>query len=170
MAFRIGNRTTNDHYLGDIISDILSGSKSARLYEKLVKELKLFTQINAYISSGFEHGLFMVTGFLQNEISFEMAEDAIWNELNLLSTNDVSEKELTKVRNKFKTAKAFQNQSIQNRVMNISQFAILDNLKELNKETALYEQISLSDIQAFSQTKFKRENVNVLSIKAENES
>lgn len=167
MAFRVGNRTTNDHYLGDLISDMLSGSKSARLYEKLVKNLKLFTQINAYISSGFEHGLFMVTGFLQNGVDFNTAERAIWDELNLLSTNNITEKELAKVKNKFKTAKAFQNQNVQNRVMNISQLAILGSLEELNMETELYEQISIDDIKTFSESKFKRENVNILSIKAE---
>lgn len=167
MAFRIGNRTSEDHFLGDLISDILSGSKSARLYERLVKNQKLFTQISAYISSGFEHGLFIVSGFLSDGVDFETAEQSVWKELNVLSTNDISENELIKVKNKFKTAKAFQNQSIQNRVMNISQLAILDNLDELNNEIEKYEEISLNQIRDFSKSKFKPENVSILSINAE---
>ena len=166
MAFRIGHRTTDDHYTGDLVSDLLSGSKSARLYERLVKEKKIFTQINAYISSGFEHGLFIITGFLQNDIDFGVAKDAIWDELNLLQTENLKAEELLKVKNKFKTAKAFQNQSVLNRVMTIAQLALLDHLNELNEEINIYEQIELKDIQDFCSTNFIQKNVNYLFVKA----
>jgi len=114
MAFRVGDRKSEDHYLGDLISDILSGGKSARLYQNLVKERKLFSQLNAYISSGFESGLFVIAGFMHDGIDHETAEQAIWDELSQLQTESLTVAELEKVKNKFKTAKAFQNQSILN--------------------------------------------------------
>ena len=167
MAFRTDNRKSNDHYLGDLVSDLLSGSKSSRFYESLVKKQKLFTQINAYISSGFEHGLFIISGFLQNEIEFKKAEAAIWQELTLLCTNDLTQKELQKVKNKFKTAKAFQNQSVQNRVMNIAQLAIIDHLNELKNENDIYDAIEVNNLQDFCRKTFIEDNASILTVKAE---
>ncbi|MDX1350913.1 MAG: pitrilysin family protein [Putridiphycobacter sp.] len=164
IAFRIGNRTSNDHYLGDLVSDILSGSKSSRLYENLVKQKKLFSQVNAYISSGFEHGLFIIAGFTQNEVDLTDAEAAIWQELNELIEGDLAPSELIKVKNKFKTAKAFQNQSLLNRVMNLSQLAILDHLDELHLENELYNQISSTDIKNFCKKYFTKTNTNALHV------
>jgi zinc protease len=164
IAFRIGNRTSNDHYLGDLVSDILSGSKSSRLYENLVKQKKIFSQVNAYISSGFEHGLFIIAGFTQNEVDLTVAEAAIWQELNELIDGDLAPSELIKVKNKFKTAKAFQNQSLLNRVMNLSQLAILDYLDELHLENELYNQISSTDIKNFCKKYFTKTNTNTLHV------
>ncbi len=167
IAFRIGNRASSDHYHGDLVSDLLSGSKSSRLYERLVKKQKLFSQINAYISSGFEHGLFIIAGFLQNNVDFKIAEEAIWTELNLIKTNNLKNKELQKVKNKFKTAREFQNQSILNRVMNISQFAVLNRLDELNNEIEIYEKIERDHINQFCIKYFTKMNANYLFVKAE---
>lgn len=164
MAFPVGKRTSHDHYVGDLLSDILSGSKSARLYEKLVKQQKLFTQLNAYISSGYESGLFVVAGFLQDGVDLATAEKAILAELAALETDDLTNRELEKVKNKFKTAKAFQNQSVLNRVMTISQLALLNHLDELNTEFAIYEAITTADIQAFCHKNFKTENTNILHV------
>ena len=167
IAFRIGNRTSNDHYLGDIISDLLSGSKSSRFYERLVKKNKLFSQVNAYISSGFEHGLFIITGFLQDNVQFSAAEQSIWEELESLKSENLNTTELQKVKNKFKTAKAFQNQNVLNRVMNISQLALLNHLGELNSENEVYDAITKSEIQDFCEQNFKPTNASILHVKAQ---
>ncbi|MFK8044529.1 MAG: M16 family metallopeptidase, partial [Crocinitomicaceae bacterium] len=167
MAFKVRDRKSEDHYLGDLISDILSGGKSARLYQNLVKERKLFSQVNAYISSGFESGLFVIAGFMHNNISHAVAERAIWEELLQLQTQSLSAAELQKVKNKFKTAKAFQNQSILNRVMNISQLAIIDHLAELKTEDEIYEAINLKSIQEFCKKYFSKTNANILTVKAD---
>ena len=163
MAFRIGNRTHEDHYSGDLCSDILSGSKSARFHENLVKNKKLFSQINAYISSGWEHGLFIVAGFLSDNCDFETAKNAIWQELNQIK-KPIENKELLKVKEKFKTAFAFQNQSLLNRVMNIAQFAMMDKLEDFELELKHYDAIDSKTIQNFTSKYFIKSNCSTLLV------
>jgi len=166
MAFRMGNRLTNDHYFGDLTSDLLSGSKSSRLYESLVKNKKLFTTISAYILGGWEDGIFLINGNLMDGIDFKMAEDSIWKELEILKKNTITETELTKVKNKFQTAKAFQEQSLLNRVMNIALFDQMGKLDEINDEKNKYDAITLNNIIDFSKRTFIKSNTSVLTIKA----
>lgn len=166
MAFRMGNRLTHDHFLGDLTSDVLSGGKSSRLYKSLVKDKKIFTNISAYILGGWEDGIFLINGHLSDNIDFSTAEQEIWNEINSLITHSITENELTKVKNKFQTAKAFQEQSLLNRVMNIAMFDLMGKLDEINDEKEIYNNIKADEIVNFSKSVFTKTNMSVLTIKA----
>ncbi len=170
LAFRMGARWTDEHYLGDLCSDILSRGKSSRMYNKLVVEQKLFTSISAYVTGGWEDGLFVVSGHLLDGVSFEDAEKAIWSELDKVKTVPIEDKELQKVKNKFKTGKVFSEQSLMNRVMNISFFELAGELSEINNELAKYDKIDVSDISEFSTKIFQKKNSSILKIKTSNES
>jgi zinc protease len=166
MSFRMGSRLTHDHYLGDLTSDILSGGKSSRLYKSLVKDKKIFTDVAAYILGGWEDGIFLFSGHLLEGIDFETAEKEIWNEINKLIEHSISENELTKVKNKFHTAKAFQEQSLLNRVMNLAMYDQMGMLDEINGEKEIYNTINTDDLIQFSKKTFTKSNLSVLTIKA----
>jgi predicted Zn-dependent peptidase len=166
MAFRMGSRLTKEHYIGDLASDILSGGKSSRLYNSLVKEKKIFSNISAYITGGVEDGLFIFSGHLAEGIDFNKAEEEIWNEINNLIENSISETELTKVKNKLQTAKAFQEQSLLNRVMNIALYDQIGILDKINTEKDIYDNTSVNQIIDFAKNTFKKTNSSILNIKA----
>jgi predicted Zn-dependent peptidase len=166
MSFRMGNRLTHDHYLGDIVSDILSAGKSSRLYQSLVKEKKLFTDASAYILGGIEDGIFLFSGHLMEGIDFATAEQSILIEIELLIEKSISDNELTKIKNKFQTAKAFQDQSLLNRVMNLAMFDQMDKLDSINTEKDIYNNIEIDELINFSKQTFTPTNMSVLTIKA----
>lgn len=166
MAFRMGSRLTPEHAIGDLTSDILSGGKSARLYERLVKNKKIFSDLNAYITGGWEDGLFIISGKLYKSVDFETAENEIWEELVLLKTEKLMETELEKVKNKFQTSKAFEEQNILNRVMLIALYDQMGKLDEINSEITQYQTISAQNILDFSNKTFKKTNCSTLTIKA----
>ena len=168
MAFRMGNRLSMDYYYGDLCSDILSGGKSSRLYSELVVKQRLFTSISAYITGSWEDGLFVVSGHMEDGISFEKAEKAIWEQLNQISMVMIEERELTKVKNKFRTSKVFSEQSLMNRVMNIAMFEMLGQLDELNSELEKYSKITAEDLLQFAAKTFVRTNQCVLQIRKKN--
>ena len=58
MAFHMGSRTSQDFYTADLVSDLLSGGDSSRLYKHLVQEQRLLASVNAYISGDIDPGLF----------------------------------------------------------------------------------------------------------------
>jgi predicted Zn-dependent peptidase len=166
MAFRMGSRLTPQHYIGDLLSDVLSGGKSSRLYLSLVKKKPLFSNISAFVSSGWEDGLFIISGHLLPGVNFETAEQAIWQVINELIEESISNDELTKVKNKFETAKAFQEQSLLNRVMNIAMYNQMGQLENINNERKNYDQISVGNLIDFAKKTFIKTNTSILTIKA----
>jgi zinc protease len=166
MAFRMADRMSPEHYTGDLASDILSRGKSSRLYNALISEKQLFSTLSAYISGGWEDGLFVVSGNLNTGVSFETAKTEIWNELEKMMAVSIEEKELTKVKNKFKTAKVFSEQNLMNRVMNIAFFEMLGNVDDINSELKKYDAVSARDIQVFCQKTFVKTNCSTLLIQA----
>lgn len=166
MAFRMGNRLTPEHYAGDLLSDILSGGKSSRLYLELVKNNPMFSNLATFLTAGWEDGLFIISGHLLPNITFKKAEQAIWNQIRKLIEQSIDKTELTKVKNKFETAKAFQEQNLLNRVMNIAMYDQMGQLDEINNERQKYDLISANDLINFAKKTFVKTNVSILTIKA----
>ncbi len=165
MAFRMGGRTSNAHYIGDLCSDLLSGSKSSRLYNRLIVEEKKFSSVSAYITGSIEEGLFVISGNLNEGVSFEEGERLIWKELSRLKEEKIEKSELVKIKNKHKTSKVFSEQSLLNRVMSIAFFANFNKLDEINNELKKYDLISNNDIQDFALNAFDLTKQTVLQVK-----
>ena len=108
----------------------------------------------------------MVSGNLNEGISFEYAKQEIWNQLMMMADEKIEEKELIKVKNKFKTSKVFSEQSLMNRVMNIAFFELLDKAELVNDELQKYDTITADEIQHFCKAVFRKENLSTLMITA----
>jgi predicted Zn-dependent peptidase len=164
FAFKMVERTHPDYYTCDVISDILGQDKSARLYLKLKKELQIVSDINAYITGSFDQGLLIISGKLNDGRSFEELESALWPILEDLGNNSIEEKELKKVLNKIMTSKAFQEQGILNRAMNLCYYELLGDANEINHENDHYRKIHSTDIQRMAKTILQRSNCSLLTV------
>jgi predicted Zn-dependent peptidase len=165
IAFRMGSRTSDEHYLGDLCTDVLAGSKSSRLYERGMVNERLFTSISSYVTGGLEEGLLVISGHLADGVTFEAAENLIWEELEKLMIQPIGENELQKVRNKHKTGKVFGEQSLLNRVMKIAFFENMGKLEDLNNELPMYDAISAEGLQVFMQKIIDQNKQAVLRVK-----
>jgi zinc protease len=163
-AFKMVDRNHADYYTCDVISDILGQDKSARLFLKLKKELQIVADINAYITGSIDKGLLIISGKLNDGRSFEELEAALWPILDQLSSEEINEKELKKVLNKIRTSKAFQEQGILNRAMNLCYYELLGDANEINRENEHYKAIRSSDIKRVSAQMFKKENCSLLTV------
>ncbi len=164
IAFRMGNRTSEEHYTGDLASGILSSGTSSRMYNELVVKRRMFSNISAYITGGWEDGLFVVSGQLSEEVSIADAEAAVWAEMNNLKNNPPEGRELSKVKNKIKTAKVFSEQTLMNRVLKIAMFELMGEIEEINYELNRYYKITGDDIKSFAEKVFRKENSSTLYI------
>ena len=68
---------------------------------RLVKEKKLFSKIDAFISGSEDAGMFWVYSRVAPGVPIEVAESAVWSELDALKQELVPQEELEKVRNRF---------------------------------------------------------------------
>ena len=161
-AYHMCKKTHADYHATDLLSDVLSLGKSSRFYSSLVKEQKLFSEINAFISGSHDEGLFTITGKLLDGISFAIAEEAILKEIKLIKEELVSEDELTKVKNKIESTAQFSETSVLNKAMNLSFAELLGDANDVNLEVDNYQKVTAKDINRIANEILKKTNCSTL--------
>jgi predicted Zn-dependent peptidase len=162
IAFKMPARLDANYQVFDLISDILSQGQSSRLFNSLLKEQQLFSEINAYITSSLDEGLFVVDGKLIEGVSMETAEAAIWSELNKIATELVNETELTKVKNKSESIMVFAEMSLLDKAMNLAYYELLGDADWLNIEIKKYLSVTAEQIKSVAQDTFRKEKSSTL--------
>jgi zinc protease len=161
-VYHMPARTDKYYHACDLLSDILSNGKSARLYNSLVKEQKLFTEINAYIMGDIEPGMFVIQGKLSDGVDVKDANKAIENELEKVANEKIEEKELQKVKNKVESTLTFSEMSILNKAMNLAYYELLGNADLINSEINRYAEVSSADIQKMANEILVKNNCSTL--------
>ncbi|MDO3627688.1 pitrilysin family protein [Mucilaginibacter sp. BT774] len=162
IAFHMPGRLDEGYYETDLISDILSRGNSSRLYKTLVKDKQLFSEIHAYNMGSFDKGMFVVEGKPLENVSIEMAEAAIWEELEIIKNQLVPADELTKVKNKTESTMVFSEMSLLDKAMNLAQFELFGDADKLNHETDKYLAVTAEQIQKQAKEIFRKENSSTL--------
>lgn len=141
-AWHIGPRNSMDFYTLDLITDLLAGGESGRLHTKLVREKKLFSEINAYITADLDPGLIIIQGKLMKNIDIQYAEESVNLVINDLQNGNNMKDEMEKVKNKFESSTVFSNTSILNKAANLSFFELLGNPGLINTEADAYRSVT----------------------------
>jgi len=163
-AFKMGKRLSDSYYLADLLSDHIGNEKTGILYTELQRKKRLVSEITAYITGSIDEGLFVITGKLNPKRTFEELEAAIWPVLAQVQDKKMSKSALQQLILKLRTAKAFQDQGLLNRAMNLSFFELLATADLLNTEGARYEQISTTQLQQYAQELLSKNRCSLLQI------
>lgn len=166
LAYHMGSRTSEDFYTADLVSDLLSGGDSARLYQHLVKERHLLSSVSAYISGDVDPGLFIFTGQLLPGVTTAQAEEAFRAEIEALGTEPATDYEIEKVKNKFEANTLFGELNVMNKAMNLAYYQMLGDLPLINREVDVYRAVDTGAIIDFSRRTFRPENCSTLIYKA----
>ena len=158
MASRLDTR----YYVADLITDILSGGGSTRLYQSLVKEKKLFSNVECYHFGNFDNGLLTIEGKLVKGVKMEEAEKAVDDELDKIKTTLISESELVKVKNKTESTIAFEDMAVMSRAISLAFYELLGDAELMNQELQKYNAVTSTDILNESQNIFREENSSTL--------
>ncbi len=165
-AFKMCNRLDKDFYTTDFLSDALGRDKSSRLYLSLKKDQQLVSKINCYILGSIEEGLLIISGRLNENVSFDDFDTALWKELEQVKEKQLQKEELTRIKNKIRTSKEFQEQGILNRAMGLCMYELLGDAKMINDESMHYHNITSEKTQQVAQSILRKENCSLLKIKA----
>jgi predicted Zn-dependent peptidase len=141
-AWHMGARLSKDYYCLDLLTDLLAGGESGRLYNKLVREKNLFSEINAYITSDVDPGLIIFSGKLMKGTDILKAENAVNETINELKDSFLTDKELEKVKNKYESSTVLSNTSILNKAMNLAMCELLGDADIINREIDSYRAVS----------------------------
>ena len=149
-VWHIGPRKSRDFYTLDLITDLLAGGESGRLHTRLVREKKLFSEINAYITSDIDPGLIIVHGKLMKDIDIQHADEAVNEVVDGLKNSTGLDSEMEKVKNKFESSTVFSNSNILNKAVNLSFYELLGDTELINKEVSEYRKVTLEMVKEVS--------------------
>ncbi len=166
LVFHTCSRTHPDFYAVDLLSDVLASGPSSRLYRRLLKEKKLFSHIDCYITASNDPGLLIIEGKPTNGVSMEAAEAAIWEEIAQLTNQPIAQQELEKIVNKSESSLVFSEVSVLNKAINLAFFELIGDASIINREVNLYQEVSVENIQRVAQEVFRKENCSKLFYKS----
>ncbi len=167
-CWHMDSRLEHGYYVADLITEVLGGGSSSRLYQRLVKEKQLFSNIECYQFGTIDKGLLAIEGKLVKGVNMKDAENAINEELEKLKTEEISEKELNKVKNKTESAIAFEDMSVMTRANNLAFYELLGDAALFNSDREKYFAVTGTDIREHSERIFDVNNSNTLYYYSEN--
>jgi zinc protease len=161
-CWHIYSRMDHRYYVSDLITEVLGGGGSSRLFQSLVKEKKLFSNIECYHFGTTDAGLLSIEGKLVKGVKMADAEAAISEELEKLKQEKISESELEKVKNKTESMIAFEDMSLMNRANSLAYYELLGDASLMNTELDRYNKVTVDDVKQLSSEIFKEENSTTL--------
>jgi zinc protease len=162
MAWHIDKRLSPGYYAADLITEILGNGYASRLYQKLVKEQQLFSQINCYHTGSLDPGLLIIEGKVTAGCSIHKAHEAVNVIIDELVTQGVTQKELQKACNKIEAVISFEDMSLLSRANNLAFYELLGDAEKINQELDQYRKITTDIILQTAQRIFRNENCNTL--------
>jgi zinc protease len=161
-TWHMPSRLERGYYVTDLITDILGGSASSRLYESLVKEKKFFSNIECYHFGSIDTGLLTIEGKLVKGVNIQEAERAVNEEVEKMKTELVDEKELQKVINKTESTILFEDMSVMSRANSLAYYELLGDAELMNDELERYQSITAQELLEESKNIFHEANSNTL--------
>ena len=158
LAFRTPARLDPDFYPVDLLSDVLSQGPSSRLYRRLLKERRLFSQIDAYVTANIDPGLLVIEGRPSEGVSPDDALSAIWEELELLKKSPIGDHELEKIQHRFESTVVFSETSVLNKAQNLAFYELLDRAELMNEEVDTYLAVTPADLHRVAKELFREGN------------
>ena len=164
-AWHMEGRLTAPYYATDLITEIMGSGFASRLYQRLVKEEQLFSNIACYHTGSLDPGLLVVEGKIREGKSLEEANEAVEKEIARLVADGVTESELQKSKNKIEAMIAFEDMSLLNRANNLAFYELMGDAALINDEWTKYQAVTTTSLQQTAKEIFSNENCNTLFYK-----
>ena len=162
MTWHMGGRFDEGYHATDLITEVLGGGTSARLYEQLIKVKQIFSSIDCYHFGTVDPGLLVIEGKLVKGISMAVAEKAVLEEIEKIKNEILDAKEVQKVINKTESVICFEDMSIMNRAHSLAYYELLGDADLMNKALGMYQRVTPTMIQHTAQQIFQENNRNTL--------
>lgn len=161
-AWHMCGRRNSDYYTFDVISELFSRGKSSRLYVELVKNKKLFSEINAYISGDDDPGLLVIAGKVSEGVDMVKAEAGIKEEVNKLRSTVVDENELQKIKNNMEASLVFSEMGVEGKALNLAIFELMGDAEGVNHEAEKYQAVTVERVKELAEKTLVDSNCSTL--------
>ncbi|WP_442899817.1 M16 family metallopeptidase [Geomonas sp. RF6] len=152
-----------DDYVFDVIDMLLTNGRTSRLYKKLVLEKQLATSVSSFSAPGDRYpNLFIINATPRAPHTVVEVEKSIYEELERLKSEPVTERELKQILNNLEFEESHQMVSNSGLARNLTEYeAVAGSWRYLIEHRQKVSQVTAADVQRVARQYFTRENRNV---------
>jgi predicted Zn-dependent peptidase len=152
-----------DDYVFDVIDMLLTNGRTSRLYQKLVLEKQLATSVSSFGAPGNRYAnLFIINATPRAPHTVAEVESAIYEELERLKKEPMTERELKQILNHLEYEESHQMMSNGGLARNLTEYeAVAGDWRYLIEHRQKVAQVTPADVMRVANQYFTRENRNV---------
>lgn len=163
QAYHMPAQGTDDAYALDMLSTLLSGGQSSRMYKALVDEQKKAFQIGAFPFSSEDPGLYIIFGLSNIGVDVNEFEAAMDQEIEKVKQSLVTDTEFQKIRNQVESQFVQQNSTMVGIAEQLANYHVyFGNADLINTEIQRYLKVTKEDLQRVAKKYLVKENRVVL--------
>jgi zinc protease len=164
IAYHVPSFNHADAFALEVLSQILSEGQSSRLYQSLVYQQQLATSINTNTDLRVDPGLFTITGMVQEGKTPAEVETAIYQQLDQLNAESLTDRDMHKAINQAQSSFIFRQQSLQEQGFTIGFFHTLWSYTVINEYIERLRQVTKQDVARVARTYLTQRNRTVVTI------
>jgi predicted Zn-dependent peptidase len=167
-VFHAPEARSADYYSLSLLSAILSSGNTSRLYSKLVDENQLATEVWTDYGQYFDPFVFMIYSICNENVTPAQIEEVVYDELNKIASEGISENELQKVKNQKLMEFYHIMETINGKANQIGKYQLFfGDYKKLYDAPHEYQRVTVSDIKNVTKKYFQKSNRTVGILHAE---
>lgn len=162
-GYRMPKQGTDDYYALQLLTTLLSGGQSARLYKELVDKEQVAMQVFAFPYSLENGGLFITIGLANLGKSPEDLETSMEREIDKVKTELISEAEYQKLQNQIENDFVSSNSTGRGIAESLADYHVyFGDANLVNTELERYKRVTREDIMAVAKKYLNKDNRVVL--------
>ena len=170
IGWHVPEAKHEDYYALTILSDILASGRSSRLYSSLVDKKQLATQVFTNFGESFDPTLFIIAAVTAKNINENDLEKAIYEELEKIKKDGITENELQKIKNQKLMEFYGQVETINGKSNNIGTYEVFfGDYKKMFDAPAAFNKVTTEDVKKVAVKYFTKKNRTVGVLKSNTE-
>lgn len=151
-----------DNFVCDVISILMGGGRSSRLYQTLVEKERLVTDVNALYYTTKDPSLFIVSGQMPQGATRKFGERVI-EIMKSLAGGEIAADELEKAKQQLIAATIFARETAESQAFTYGQMGILGHLEDADAYLDHIRRITTDDVRRVSRSLFTDNGVSIIS-------
>jgi len=163
QAYHMPEQGSEDYYALSMLSTLLSGGQSSRMYKELVDKQQKALQVLAIPFSLEDPGLYITFGLANMGVSPEDLEEGIDAEVEKVKSELITEKEFQKIKNQVENRIVSSNSTVAGIAENLANYHVyFGDANLVNNEIDRYMKVTREDIKRVANKYLNKDNRVVL--------
>ncbi len=146
----------------DILSDILTGTKNSRIYKSLLFDKQIAQDVNSFQYSAKLNGSFIITSTPKPDVELHTIREEIFKQIKEIIENGITQEELQRSVNSFKSSYIYSLQNLNNLVDQINTYnCYLNEPNSFLFDIGRYESVTCEQVVAVAEKYLNKDFVEL---------